>query len=1174
MQGLSFSRRCQQRMGVVFIPALMFCLAVLVPSVRLNAQVNVGINGSVTDATGSRIPGAGVTITEASTGLVSHSTTNESGTFTVTPLVPGHYSVIVNAAGFKKSEQTNVIVEVGNMTSIVLQMTPGETNQTVRVQAQALSLNTTSPELGTTLEPALVKMAPIEINGGARQIDSFVFLAPGVQGSAFAKTINGGVNFESEVEFNGIPAVQAETPGFQTLLNPPYEMISEFRVVSSAFSAQYGLAKGAVTYQMASGTNRLHGDAFEILRNQLFDSDGFFPTAFSADGHPKPPVNQQNNYGFTVSGPVVLPKVYNGKNRTFFLFSDDWFRQNLAQKQIGTVPTAAMKGGDFSHFVDASGALIPIYDPQTGQPFPGNIIPTSRFSALSKSLIPLIPDPDRSGLNSGLLSNKNPVIQSVSIKQNLWGYTIDHKLTDSQSLRFSQWRAPLNSATLSTSNIAPATNPLSSLNIEPSLGSGFLLNYVKTINPNLVTTVGADAIGAINSQHNSLQNVSFPGVADGTIFPQITFDGQNAPSAWGQQLTNLVNRKLGIAVVNNWLWSKGRHTYNIGGEFRKVIMDDNECLAACGGVFNFSQRTTSVPNVNDPNFGKYGSSFASFLLGGVDAGSRQSNNALKLRSYSYSPYIEDDIKVNDRLTLNLGLRWDIMVPLKEIIDNRITYFDPTIPNPGADGLLGAASKLGTCTGCAGTERAAIHWAHFGPRLGLAYKLNDKTVLHTGFFLSILNGGAYAPGDYRVGQDYDIILNGTFFRNSNGTSVPAYGNWDGNPLPPTLPVPFSPSVGNGSLLYAFNPKTDGATPYNEAWNVSVERTLPWNMLLTASYVGNRDVHLPSQLNPYDQLDPANLKYGALLGALVNSPQAVAAGIKIPYTKFLTDFGSAATVKQALLPYPQYSGIQRNFDQSGTAFYNALQVQAEKRYTNGLSFLIDATLARNMANVNSGFSAFAAKPLNKYNQKLEYSPSTLDQKYATKFVATYELPIGPGRTFLNSNSLVNRLAGGWQVSTILDYESGFPFGTTESFNPVNNAGPYGGSDRPYSVAGVTKKTFSYQRTKDYLTGRSTTRPVQFSTNAFALTNPFALGDTYITYAALRTPPLRIEAFNAVKYFPIAEGIVASVRVDYFNAFNRTQLQGPDNSATNSTFGQITNLTSQISNRQGQATFRIEF
>ena len=1168
MRGLNLSMRCRQRV-VVVLAVLMFCLAALVSGVRLNAQVESGINGSVADQTGANLPGATVTIENPSTGFTTTTTANSSGDFTVPGLNPGHYTVTATSAGFKKSVQTDVLVEVGKMTPLNLQMTPGETTETVNVEAQALSINTTAPELGTTLEPALVSQLPIEINGGARQIDAFVFLAPGVQGNAFNKTINGGVNFESEVEFNGIPAVQAETPGFQTLLNPPFEMINEFRVVSSAFSAQYGLAKGAVTYQTASGTNHLHGDAFDIIRNQLFDSDGFFPTAFGPNGSPRPPVNQQNNYGFTVSGPVWIPKLYKGLNRTFFLFTDDWYRENLAQKQVGTVPTAAMKGGDFSGFVDAAGAVIPIYDPLTGQPFPGNVIPTSRFSPLSASILTDIPNPNRSGLNGGNLSNIGPQIPALSIKQNLWGYTIDHKITDSQTIRFSEWRAPLNSATLSSANVAPETSPISSLNIEPSLGSGWLLNYVKTFSPNLVMTVGLSGIGAINSQHNGLQNVKFPAVTDSTIFPEVTFDGQNAPSTWGQGLINLVNRKLGIAVVNNWLWTKGRNTFNIGIEWRKVDMDDNECLVACGGTFSFSQRNTSVPNVNDPNFGSYGSSFASFLLGQADAASRQSNNALAMRSSSWSPYIEDDIKLNDRLTVNLGLRWDILIPLTEAIDNRVTFFDPKIPNPGADGLLGAASKLGTCTGCAGVRRAAIDWPAVGPRIGFSYKINDKTLLRSGFFLSILDGGAYAPGDNRVGQDYDIILNGTFFRNSNGTSSPAFGSWDTNSLPPTVPVPFSPSVGNGSVLYGFDVKKSGQWPYNEAWNVSVERNITWNMFLTAAYVGNRDVHLPSQLNPYDQLDPSYLSYGGLLGALVTSPQAVAAGIKIPYTNFVSNFGSSATVSQALLPYPQFAGLQNNFDYKGSALYNALQLQGEKRFSNGLSFLIAFTISKNLSNVNSGFAAFAAKPLNKFNQQLEWAPSILNQTYENKYVATYELPIGPGKKLLNQNNVVNRLAGGWQVSTILDYESGLPFGPTETFNPVNN-----GFDRPNLVSGVKIQSFNYSRTKSYLTGHSSTAPVQFSTNAFALTNPFALGNTYQTYGALTSPPLRIESFSAVKRFPIAEGFSASLRVDYFNAFNRTQLQSPDASVNDTTFGQVTNLTSQITNRQGQATFRIEF
>ncbi len=396
-QKSDFSKiRFQSFPTAAFLSILVFWVAMLFPGARLNAQVENGINGTVMDASGAVIAGAGVTVTSTATGVISRSTTSSAGTFTVVGLIPGDYTVSVEAAGFKTAN-TGLTVEVAKLSTLSFHLEPGATSETVQVKAADVALNTTSPILGTTLEPELVKTAPIEISGLARQIDSFMYLAPGVQGNASAHSINGGVTFENEVQFNGVPVAFADYAGNQTYINPPYESINEFRVNSSTFDARYGLGQGAVTYSMASGTNQLHGDAFEILRNQLFDSDGFFPVRFSADGKPAPPINQQNNYGFTLGGPVILPKLYHGKNRTFFHFSSDWFRQNQAQNSIGTVPTAAMKSGDFSNFVNSSGAEIPIYDPQTGQPFPGNIIPQSRFSALAVSVLPLIPNPDRAG---------------------------------------------------------------------------------------------------------------------------------------------------------------------------------------------------------------------------------------------------------------------------------------------------------------------------------------------------------------------------------------------------------------------------------------------------------------------------------------------------------------------------------------------------------------------------------------------------------------------------------------------------------------------------------------------------------------------------------------------------------------------------------------------------------
>ncbi len=401
-----FSRMCCLSLPTTaFLTILMVCVAALFSGTPSNAQVQNGINGTVTDPSGAVVSGAQVTATNIATGVVASAVTSSVGSFTIIGLIPGDYSVAVEAAGFK-TDKTDLTVEVAKMSTANFHLLAGATTETVEVKAADVLLNTTSPGIGTTLEPELVKNAPIEISGLARQIDSFMYLAPGVQGSANSHNINGGVTYENETQFNGIPVVFVQFSGNQTYINPPYEAVSEFRVDSSTFEPQYGLGQGAVTFNMASGTNQLHGDAFEIIRNQLFDSDGFFPVRFGANGKPEAPVNQQNNWGFSVGGPVILPKLYNGKNRTFFHVSSDWFRQNQAQNALGTVPTQAMKAGDFSNYVDSTGTQIPIYDPQTGQPFPGNIIPQSRFSPSSVSLLSSIPNPNRTGINYGLQQNE------------------------------------------------------------------------------------------------------------------------------------------------------------------------------------------------------------------------------------------------------------------------------------------------------------------------------------------------------------------------------------------------------------------------------------------------------------------------------------------------------------------------------------------------------------------------------------------------------------------------------------------------------------------------------------------------------------------------------------------------------------------------------------------------
>jgi hypothetical protein len=1183
-----FSRmRCQS-----LVITLTLCLAVLFPAVPSSAQVENGVSGTVTDSSGAVIPGATITVANDATGVTNKATTSSVGTFTVVGLNPGRYSVSVEAAGFK-TVQTSLTVEVAKLATVAFQMSPGATSETVSVKEGDVLLNTTSPALGTTLEPELVKNAPIEINGLARQIDSFMFLAPGVQGTTTSHNINGGVTFENEVQFNGVPVAFVDYSGNQTYINPPYEAISEFRVNSSTFDARYGLGQGAVTYNMASGTNNFHGDAFEILRNQLFDSSGFFPTNFSADGHPTPPVDQQNNYGFTVGGPVIIPKLYNGKNRTFAHYSADWFKQNQAQNTIGTVPTTAMKSGDFSNFVDSTGTVIPIYDPQTGQPFPGNIIPQSRFSPLAQSLLQYIPPPDRSGVNFGLQSNKSPAIRSIAINQFLWAYTIDHNISDRQNIHFSQWRDRVTEPNFSGSGaaIVPFNNPLQAGINNTQLGSGFLLNYVRTINQNLVVTAGADWIGYITDQDNANHNVTFSGVNGTNTFPLVTFDGQNAPTNWGVNggsfleccsggLTVAKNRRLGLVFVNNWLWTKGRHTFNIGGQFRHTFQDLINC-DFCAGTFNFSQRSTSTPNSNDPNFGSYGSSFASFLLGQADAGIRILSDELYMRNKAFAFYVQDDIKFNSKLTFNVGLRYDILVPFTEK-NNNIIFVNTSEPNTGAGNLPGAATKFGNCTGCAGITRAAISWRNLQPRIGFAYQLNSKTVARAGFYITTLDGGAYEYGTAQSASFMASLLAGQYLRASTGSNIPGYGNWDANPLPLPQATPFSPTIGNAGVIFNFpyknrqrppllpNSVAVGVAPSDTAWSFGVQRELPWNMFITAAYVGNRAVHLPATLELSNQPNPSVLQYGSLLGENILSPDVVQAGFSQPYPQFAQQFGGAATLEQALTPFPQFGGYFPVYESDGTSFYNAAQIQAEKRFSNGLSYLASITLGANNANTAIGSAPYSPNGLNAYNPAPEFVRSYIDQAYATSFVATYQLPVGPGQRYLNSRGIVGQLAGGWQFSGILTYSGGSPLGATNSYNPLL----VNGFDRPNIDPTVKLKTYNYGMSKAFFTGKAATQPVQFPTNAFVNTGPWAVGDSVRAYPALRSPPVRIENFDAIKSFHITEGVIASLRVDYFNAFNRTRFQQPDMNSLDSTFGQITNLSSQISNRQGQATFRVEF
>lgn len=1185
------------------------------------AQTVSSITGSVTDATGAVVPDAKITVENSATHVISRAVTNSAGSYAVIALLPGTYVVKVERDGFQADVITAVNVDVSKTTRADAQLTNGSTTETVEVEAPAITLETTQPQQGTIIENKITEEIPVLIGGGPgnqgphdRQIDDYIFLAPGVTGGEWSHRINGGTDFANTVMFNGVVAVQAETQGYQSNINPPFEMVSEIQIITNSFSAQYGLGQGVASYQFASGTDMLHGDVFEVLRNTLFNAAGANP-GFNADGTKRraPSINE-HNYGFSVGGPIVLPRLYDGHGKTFFHLSSDWFRLNQQDTGTMTVPGVAQTNGDFSGLLSLAspqtifvpqGFVAPsgCNAPPPGQPWPGNIIPKGCFSATSASLLPLIPAPSRPDLTNNVSSS----IGTLPTRQFNWGFSIDHNLTETQKLHASFWRDKYNYV-FCCSNNAHFGNALGGSTDEPRLGTGLFITYSNALSPHLVMTAGFGGIGEINDGFNAHMGVHLGSVVSGTVLPTIRFNQNGLPNGittWGNSTagtTAAVNRKLGLSFDNNWLWSKGRHTFNIGWELRRAAQDDNEC-PTCGGSFGFSNRTTADP----ANIGKTGNAFASFLLGDADSSYRRFTQENKLRNFYVGSYIQDDFKVSQKLTINAGLRWDVMVPFTEL-NNNVVYFDPSIVNAAAvtaqgTSLRGAANKLGV----SGYNRANIVLTHVDPRFGMVYSIDKKTVITGGFSINHLNGGPYDYGNNKLSLQYGTLLAGIVNSNSNGSNIPGNGQWDLHPLALPGSTPYTSTEFNGTgSLHAFS-QNPGSYPYGEYWSAGIQRELPYNLLLSVSYAGNRGLHLPSMVNPINQTDPKFITQFCSSGKLDDPNCALSpdspnyawtsrlaqadlsaagfhvcpagtpsAGYAAPYCNFMKDYGANIGLDQALLPYPQYNpsescgGICNPFDLNGTSTYIGLQTQLQKRFTNGLSLLANYTLSKSMSNTDSGFAYQNYGSLNKFNQKSEWTVASADQTNIVNLATVYELPFGPGRHFLDTGGVLGKnVWGGWQVSGAFQYASG---------NPLT---VYSGSSDPllngFNRANYDPRVPLHVNYKNYYKGL----PV-FTQSAFS--DPgFAAGNSPRNVTQLRSPFSSNENLALAKHFYAGERVNMELRMEFFNVLNREQICTPDTTVTDgvNNFGYVqpngnggSNACQANTPRQGQAYFKIQF
>ncbi len=1104
---------------------------------QLLAQTSLGsITGTITDSTGASIQGASVTATNLQTSLSRTATTGPNGTYVLQQLTVGSYRVSVTYAGFHTVEQSPVVVSTATNTSLDATLSPGVVNETVMVTGAPPPLQTSNAEMSTVVSGRAVQDLPLQLAGsltgasGRRQIDNFIFLAPGVVGNQWTKYVNGTPSFGTEVVIDGASAQNPIVPGTVGSFGPPFEAVEEFNVQSTAYSAEFSRGFGVMNFTMKSGTNDFHGSAFEFLRNNVFDSRGFFQATR--------PIVRQNEFGFTFGGPVLLPKIYNGKNRTFFFGSYSGFRLRGGSPTRGTVtlPTVRMKQGDFSQLL-ANG--VQIYDPATTRtdgsgsfvrdPFAGNRIPASQISPVASRLLPFIPNPDiDQTVNNYVSRTTSPTDDST------WSFRLDHAINDAHRLTFSYWWDDRNSPVYTD-----VAGDLGSAYAQVQKGGGARLNYDAVLRPNLLHHFGfgynrrqADRAPLATQVGNSILQI--PNLPNLQGWP--TFSASGYPNLGF--LSNYPYREHGhtFELVDNLSWIAGRHQLKFGVDMR--WMRYNYFAAANnGGSLSFTNQLTSQPD--SPLFGSQGDSFASLMLGYVNSASRLVGvNARGFRFPYYSGFAQDEFRVNSRLTLTYGIRLELPLPLGEAYD-RLSALNLTTPNPAAGNIPGALVFAGTGAGRTGHHTFADARMNWAPRLGLAYSLNSKTVVRLGYGLFY----AMSNGNLADGVLLDNLLTGYAFPQTVQTTdngiTPAFLLSQGYPaFTGTIPS-LNPSLANGNAIDYFN-QDGGLAAYTQSWNVSIQRQLPWNLTLDAAYVANKSSHLAARLENLNQVNPKYLALGPTLNANINSAQAQAAGIGLPYAGF------NGSVAQALRPFPQYIGVNSFAQPTGNASYQSMQLKVQRRFSSGLTFLGSYTLSKNLGDTNlSGWSGTTPAPLDTYNRGLEKSLTPVDMPHNVVTSFVYELPFGAGKPFASHGALATRVLGGWQISGSTRYSSGMPLGIGGGASlPLFNSG-----NRPNLVSGAPIRTNISNSDFD------PARNLYLNIGAFSQPAQFTFGNVGPRMPNVRGFALLNEDISLNKRTHLTERQTIELRGEFFNIFNRVVFSNPGSSINSpQSFGKV--------------------
>ena len=1152
---------------------LLFALllaAALLPTASLAQTVSGSLSGLITDASGAAVAGVAIEVRDIDRATILKTTSNDSGFYVISPLAPGRYKVTAERAGFRRYVLELLPIATQQKAALDIALDVGAVTESVTVTGSAQLLDTSTATLSGVVENR--RIIDLPLNG--RNVYGLAALTPGVFGWRAASgnggvgegfesigrfTVNGGRDSSNAIMMDGVPVtMNANTANMNAnSAVPSVEGVEEFRIQTNSFSAEYGRSGGGIlTIATKSGTNQFHGSVFEFLRNSRMDANNWFANANGT----KLATFQRNEYGASLGGPVTLPKIYNGENRTFFFAVYEGRRQRSASTRFFTLPTDEQMAGDFSKTLNNAGQLRVIYDPFTtapdparpGQflrtPFANNRIAANRMDAVALNgqryygPRPNLAGQAFTGQNNFFFQGKAPVdVDRATLK-------IDHNFDSTQRmfLRYTIFNNQNSQPELWEGPGCPDGGCYSNAERQQNAA----LDYSKTINNTTLLNLRygfARSILDRSSWHLGFKptTLGLPSNteqgADLLAFPEFTVEEMTMPGLlhhWNFRSANQSHTFVG--TLSKVLSS---HSIKVGTETRINLI--NHSQAPWSMNFTFNRGMSSGPDPRVVNSSTAGFGYASFLMGTGASGSEVHGVRPALESKSFGIYLQDDWKVTHRLTVTLGLRWDFETGVTERYD-RFAVFDPEVASPLGQqtGMNLRGGWLFPGKGLDGRSLKSIEWGKIAPRIGLAYQIRPGTVMRigAGIFYTTAPYGAnnYGTAPFRASTPWVPTVDGVtptdLLRNPfpNGVLQPegsangllaALGLGVGTPVPSTM-----------------------TTPYNSQWNFSIAQDFGNSSVLEVAYAGNKGTHLPISWQ-MDQLADSFIRPDA--GLLDVVPNPFFGIIKVGAM-------STPTVQrgQLLTPYPHIPGVSFAGASWGNSNFHALQAKYEKRFSAGSNVVVAYTFSKLIA--DTGDNAWASSPARNANcRACDRSISPYDTRHRLVTSFTYELPFGRGKQFGSSwGGVVNAILGQWQTNGILTFNSGLP---TQITATGNTSFSFGGTQRPDSTgqnAEIDNPTLDRW----------------FDTSAFRNPAQYTFGSVGRMHPSLRSDFVEALDFSIFKRFRFKERLSVEFRGEWFNALNHPIFGEPNGQVGNALFGRVTGTANGP--RQTQLALKLLF